>query len=301
MKISVIGTNGLLASEIGLACDRNNFELISFGRREPDTHKFNEFIKIDLMSENIDVQKILNSDVIIYACGAGVQSNLKEGYDAIYNLNTFTPIKISNDLIRDGYKGTFVTFGSCFEIGNNLAEKRFNEIEVINSTLDVPNDYCISKRLLNKYVCSKSQNFRHLHLILPTIYGESESAHRLIPYTVSSLKKNKKLQFTSGTQIRQYLYAGDIAKIIFELVSLQKNGIYNLSGIETYSIRGIIQEIYSFYGFSVTDDLFGKADRADVGMQNLQLDDSLIKSVLPDFRYSRFKEILELYDNTIKG
>ena len=296
MTISIIGTNGLLANEVGLFCNNNLIQLISYGRREPSVHTFQEFKKIDLITEKIDIAEVSQSDVIIYACGAGVQSNLKDSVESIYNLNTYTPINICNELNKIGYKGTFVSFGSCFEIGNNAKLIEFTEIDIASSMLDVPNDYCVSKRLLTKFVISKQQTFKHLHLILPTIYGEKEAEHRLVPYTVSSIKRKEPMQFTSGKQIRQYLYAGDVPRIIFELIALEKAGIYNLSGIETYSVRALVEEIYKFYGLHTNEELFGKAERSDVGMQNLQLDGTLIKSILPDFKYNRFDEILKLYD-----
>jgi nucleoside-diphosphate-sugar epimerase len=296
MIVSVIGTNGLIANEVGLYCNNNLMQLISYGRREPYVHSFQEFNKLDLLSENIDISRISKSDVIIYACGAGVQSNIKVSSESIYKLNTYTAIDICNELSKIGYKGTFVTFGSCFEIGDNSEPKEFTEIEIANSILAVPNDYCVSKRLLTKYVMSKRQTFKHLHLVLPTIYGEREADNRLIPYTVSSIKRDLPMEFTSGKQIRQYIYVGDAVRIVFELIALEKEGVCNLSGIETYSVRAIIEEIYQFYGLKTNEELFGKAERADVGMQNLQLDGSLIKLLLPDFEYSRFKEILKLYD-----
>lgn len=296
MTISIIGTNGLLANEIGLFCNNNLMKLISYGRREPSVHTFQEFKKIDLMTEEIDIAEVTQSDVIIYACGAGVQSNLKDSVESIYNLNTYTPINICNQLNKIGYKGTFVSFGSCFEIGNNAISIEFTEMDIANSMLDVPNDYCVSKRLLTKFVSSKHQTFKHLHLMLPTIYGEREAEHRLVPYTVSSIKRNESMQFTSGKQIRQYLYAGDVPRLIFELISLEKEGMYNLSGIETYSVRAIVEEIYKFYGLHTNEELFGKAERSDVGMENLQLNGTLVKLLLPDFKYSRFNEILKLYD-----
>lgn len=295
--ISIIGANGLLANEIGLFCNDNNLEVYSFGRREPLLHSFNKFYKIDLITEKLDFSELSKSEVIVYACGAGIQSNLKETCESIYKLNTFLPINIYNELNKIDFRGIFVTFGSCFEIGNNLKENKYTEIEVANSSLNVPNDYCISKRLLTKFISGKqNQTFKHLHIILPTIYGEKEASHRLIPYTVASIKKNEAMKFTSGEQIRQYLYAGDIPKIIFQLISSECEGIFNLSGIETYSVRNIIEKIYRFYGLSVSEELFGKAGRDDVGMKNLQLDSSLIHSILPSFEYSRFDEILKLYD-----
>ncbi|RXM48188.1 NAD(P)-dependent oxidoreductase [Flavobacterium sp. YO12] len=295
--ISIVGTNGLLANEFGLFFNDIGLDVDCYGRREPVNHKFNKFSKLDLINDNLDYNALSKSEVIIYACGAGIQSNLKDSSASIYNLNTFLPINIYNELNKINFTGTFVTFGSCFEIGNNSSEIKFTETEVSSSSLEVPNDYCVSKRLLTRFVSSKCcKSLKHLHIILPTIYGENEASHRLIPYTVSALKKNQDMQFTSGEQIRQYLYAGDVPKIVHELVLSKYSGIYNLAGEETYSVRNIIEKIYKFYDFPLDESLFGKAGRADVGMKNLQLDGTLIESIIPFFKYSKIEEVLKLYD-----
>lgn len=300
MIISIIGANGLLATEIGLFCNRNDINIKVFGRREPERYKYNEFNKVNLTTEHLNVEALLDSDVIYYTTGAGIQSNLKDPASSIYHLNTFVPIELSKALNEKGYKGSFVTFGSCFEIGNNNEPILFSEMDVAGSILKVPNDYCVSKRLLTRYVVSSLNNsFKHLHFILPTIYGEKEASHRLIPYTINSIKKNESMQFTSGVQIRQYLYAGDIPKIIFDFVDLKKEGVFNISGEETYTVRKIVEMIYTFYGLETSEELFGKADRSDVGMLDLQIDDSEIKKILPNIKYTKFIDSLKMYDQCL--
>lgn len=300
MIISIIGTNGLLATEIGLFCNNNNINVKAFGRRAPERYTYNEFNKVDLVIDQLNIESVLDSEIIYYTTGAGIQSNLNDPVSSVYHLNTFLPIEVCKALNQNGYKGTFVTFGSCFEIGNNNEPILFSERDVASSTLEVPNDYCISKRLLTRYVSSSSRNsFKHLHIILPTIYGEKEALHRLIPYAVSSIKKNELMQFTRGLQVRQYLYAGDIPTIIFDLVNLKKEGILNISGTETYTVRKIVEMIYSFYGLETSDDLFGKAERDDVGMLDLQIDDTELKKILPNVKYTTFTDSLKMYDQCL--
>lgn len=300
MTISIIGANGLLATEIGVFCEKNSISVKTFGRRAPERYTCSEFYKTDLTVDQLKIKNVLDSEIIFYTTGAGIQSNLNDPVISIYHLNAFTPIEICKELSKSGYKGTFVTFGSCFEIGNNNKSIRFSENDVAKSVLEVPNDYCVSKRLLTRYVSSSlKSSFKHLHIILPTIYGEKEALHRLIPYAVSSIKKSEPMQFTRGLQIRQYLYAGDIPKIIFDLVHMGKEGILNISGTETYTVREIVEMIYSFYGRKTSDDLFGKAERADVGMLDLQIDDSQLKKILPNIKYTKFIDSLKMYDQCL--
>ena len=70
----------------------------------------------------------MSSDIIIYAIGAGIQSDLKEGFNLIYNLNVTVPVSICNKLKELDYKGTFVTFGSFFEIGETKETKPFTNM-----------------------------------------------------------------------------------------------------------------------------------------------------------------------------
>lgn len=296
MKISIIGTNGFLSTEIGKYCNRHNIEVVSYGLSEPLAHEITEFVKVNLLDSKINVSKLAQSDIIIYASGAGIQSNLKESYELIYRLNTYVPIEISCQLAEVGFEGTLVTFGSYFEIGNNEENILFDETAVSTSLLAMPNHYCLSKRILTRYVSSTFAKFNHLHIILPTIYGHGEASHRIIPYTVNAIKNNIPLQFTNGYQIRQYLFAGDIPQMLLDLVQRREKGIINIPGKETYSIRQLIAIIFDYFNKTVNQDLFGKAIREDVGMQNLQLDGSLIDQILPHAHYTSLKEALKLYD-----
>ncbi|MEY3811467.1 MAG: hypothetical protein RIT11_545 [Pseudomonadota bacterium] len=299
MIISIIGTNGLLANEFGLYSNNHNHSIFSFGRKVPEFHKYDEFNILDLEKESIDINKISQSDVIIYTAGAGIQSNLMNSSESIYHLNVYVPIDICNKLNSVKYNGVFITFGSCFEIGKNSEDIQFSEIQVCNSILEVPNEYCVSKRLLSRFVNSYNPSFKHFHFILPTIYGQMEAKHRLIPYLINGIKNNEKMQFTSGKQIRQYLYSGDVPEIVFSLLPLIDNGIYNLSGVETFSVRQIIENVFMFYNLQINEELFGKAERVDSGMQNLQLDGSVVQQKLPNFRYTKFLESLKLYDKCL--
>lgn len=296
MTISIIGTNGLLADEMGLFCNSNNIDVISYGLAEPKAYQLEKYHKINLLENKIDYSKLIRSDLIVYASGAGIQSNLNESSELIYGLNTYAPITICKELDAVDYRGVFITFGSYFEIGSNSDDHQFTEFEVGSSMLDVPNDYCISKRLLTRFVNSYNPPFKHFHLILPTIYGQRESTHRLIPYTVSAIKNKESVQFTDGQQVRQYLYVGDVPEILMSLAMQETGGIYNLSGIETYTVREVVELVYGFYGLNPSENFFGKTERADAGMKNLQLNGSKLFGLLPNIKYTRLSEAFKLYD-----
>ncbi len=296
MKVTLIGSNGLLADSIGVYCNTHNFELVVWGLDKPLNHLYTSFEQVNLISGQPDYSTLKTSDVIIYAVGAGIQSNLKESSDLIYNLNVFTPVRICNELDKIGYEGSFITFGSYFEIGENIDDIKFDEQSLINSMRNVPNDYCVSKRMLTRFINSKKHKYNHLHAILPTIYGERESAHRLIPYTVKALKYNEALKFTSGNQVRQYLYIDDLPHILFSLINNGSSGIFNLPGSETFTVRQLVKKVFDFYGKEFSEEIFGSVQRADVGMLNLQMNGDKLNNEIPSVSYSNFSECLKRYD-----
>src|SRR4051812_30744983 len=130
MKVSIIGTNGLLGGHIGAYCNSISAEVISYGNTEPRKYKCSKFYPTNLLVDPIDILELSKSDIIVYASGAGIQSNANESFETIYKINSFVPIQICKHLSEADYRGTLITFGSYFEIGNNPTTHKFSESEV---------------------------------------------------------------------------------------------------------------------------------------------------------------------------
>lgn len=279
MKVTILGTNGFLSRAIAVYCNGKGYPVNMYGLDEPKGHSFDAFHKVNLMTEELDYDDLIKSDIIVYAIGAGIQSNLKEGNDLIYNLNVTAPVKICNALKTAGYKGCFITFGSVFEMGVTHEKRFFNETDVLTSVCPAPNDYTVSKRMLSRFVDSYKHDFTHWHFFIPTIYGENENPLRLIPYTINAIRNNEPLHFTAGDQTRQYIYVGEVPAMIDLAYGKQlPSGIYNIQGKDTLTVREIVTAIHKHFGKDVPDDCFGSAKRADVGMKYLALDGSKLKS-----------------------
>lgn len=273
MKISILGTNGFLSTAIAKYANETGWTLDMYGLDEPVGHKYDKFYKVNLMDAELDCSGLVDSDIIIYAIGAGIQANLKEGFNLIYNLNVTAPVTICNKLKELSYKGRFVTFGSVFEMGETKEERFFTEEDVLTSTCPAPNDYTVSKRMLSKFVASYKHEFTHWHFYIPTIYGAGENPRRLIPYVVNAIRTGEELHFTAGDQTRQYVHVSEVPRLI-DLV-LRKNlpsGLYNIEGKETMTVKEIVSLIHKAMGKEVPEGCFGSVERADVGMKYLALD-----------------------------
>ena len=281
MKISILGCNGFLSTAIAQYTNQKGWTLDMYGLDKPQGHKYDKFVQCNLMDAELDCSPLLNSDIVVYAIGAGIQANLKEGFNLIYNLNVTAPVTICNKLKELDFKGIFVTFGSVFEMGETKEEKFFTEEDVLTSTAPAPSDYVVSKRMLSRFVTSYKHDFTHWHFVIPTIYGAGENPKRLIPYVVNAIKNNEELHFTAGDQTRQYVHVSDVPRLL-EMAFEKKlsSGMYNIEGKETLTVKELVALIHQFMGKSVPDGGFGTLQRTDVGMKFLALDGSKLKNLI---------------------
>ena len=281
MKISILGTNGFLSTAIARYANVAGWSLDMYGLSEPVGHNYNNFYKVNLMDAELECSSLLDSDMIIYAIGAGIQANLKEGFNLIYNLNVTAPVTICNKLKELEYKGIFVTFGSVFEMGETKEERFFTEEDVLTSLCPAPNDYTVSKRMLSKFVASYKHDFKHWHFYIPTIYGAGENPKRLIPYVINAIRNSDELHFTAGNQTRQYVHVSEIPRML--ALAFEKNlpsGLYNIEGKETITVKEIVTMIHQAMGKEVPDGCFGSVQRADVGMKYLALDGKKLRELI---------------------
>ena len=281
MKISILGTNGFLSTAIARYANVAGWSLDMYGLSEPVGHNYNNFYKVNLMDAELDCSSLLDSDMIIYAIGAVIQANLKEGFNLIYNLNVTAPVTICNKLKELEYKGIFVTFGSVFEMGETKEERFFTEEDVLTSLCPAPNDYTVSKRMLSKFVASYKHDFKHWHFYIPTIYGAGENPKRLIPYVINAIRNSDELHFTAGDQTRQYVHVSEIPRML--ALAFEKNlpsGLYNIEGKETITVKEIVTMIHQAMGKEVPDGCFGSVQRADVGMKYLALDGKKLRELI---------------------
>lgn len=296
MKISILGTNGFLSNAIGKYASEHGWHLDMYGLVAPDSVHYDKFIEINLLDRDLDCATMLESDIIVYAIGAGIQSNLKEGADLVFALNVTSPVNICNNLKSLDYNGVFVSFGSYFELGETDLKRPATEEDIISASAPAPTDYVVSKRMLTRFATSYKHEFTHWHFILPTIYGPGENPKRLIPYTINAIRNNEDLHFTSGEQVRQYLYVGDVAKVLDTAYTKSlPSGIYNIAGSEEFTVRELVECIHKNFNKQVPNGCFGSTERSDTGMKYLALTERTLKEKFGYCANTKMKEIINCY------
>lgn len=296
MNVAIIGATSFLAQELTVWLLNNKHTVHLFGRNSP--HNSQALFTILDLDTPIAYEQFNNFDVIFNCLASGVQSNHGVTDIETYQINTFFPITLCEKLTESNYKGILINFGSYFEIGNNTLAHSFDEIALQNSKADLPNAYCRSKKLLTTYLANCNLNFLNYHFILPTIYGEKEAKHRLIPYLVENAKKNHLPELSDGDQTRQYLYVGDAVLILERLLEADlPSGIYNFPSAETATIRQITERIFAAYGKKIPSSCFGKICKNDAGMRHLQLCTSKLASFMGSLPLTSLEDNLNRYSD----
>lgn len=275
-RTAIIGSSAFLSQYLIVDLKSKNHKLTLFSREKSnDKHAFSEFS----YPNNIpDFAVFLEFDVVIFVAAAGVQSSKKYSSEEIYALNTFLPISLANYLTENNFQGILITFGSYFEIGAVKEMSKLDEVEVALANSEVPNHYCMSKRLLTRFVNDGLNKTNHYHIILPSIYGKNENSNRLIPYLIESLKNQKKLELTAGTQTRQFLHVKDVSQFVMHICNQSiASGVYNLAPDTDNLVRDVVEIVFDHFNQDVSDAL-GKIQRQDEAMQVLLLDNTKAKS-----------------------
>ena len=281
---------------------QTNVEVDVFGLDEPKGYDCNRFHQTNLLKDKIDYSYLVTFDVIVYASGAGVQAALNTDSSLMYALNVNAPIEMTLQLKKHGYKGIYISFGSYMEIGINDEDgKIFSEDDVVCSALSVSNDYALSKRLYGRYMRDFSADFTVWHFILPNMFSSDDfkPGTRLIPYILQYIQNKKNgvecesPKFSAGLQTRQFIFLDEVMLVLQKTIEKQiPSGIYNVGGGEFFSIRSLIERIFTFYKVPCEESFFGQSVRRDGDIKSLRISGEKLYKAIGYLPSSKIEDLL---------
>ena len=291
MNVAIIGSNGMLSMALTKYFYAQPDAIVDvYGLDAPKGYECTNFYQTNLLKDKLDYDKLVKTDVIVYASGAGVQAALKTDSSLMYALNVNVPVEMTIMLKKHGYKGTYVSFGSYMEIGlNDVDGKAFDEDDVICSPLPVTNDDALSKRLYGRYMKDLIADYTHLHFILPNMFSEDDlkPGTRLVPYVLKYLQDYKAGRpteapsFSAGTQTRQYITLEEVMVVLSKALDKHiASGIYCIGGGEFFSIRNLIERLFKLYDVPCKDEYFGKEVRRDGDIKSLRINGEKLKRTI---------------------
>jgi GDP-L-fucose synthase len=142
---------------------------------------------------------------------------------------------------------------------------------------------------------------KSIYLLVPNMYGEFDStdpnkAHALnalISKFVKAEKEGKKeiVVWGTGTAIREWLYAGDFARILYDIISTpgycELSEPINIAQNSGLNVKELVDIINSYYNSSFTINW----DRSKPdGAPKKVMDDKKFRIKFPDFRFTPFEK-----------
>ena len=253
-RIALFGSSGMVGQNL-IELSPDNIDLICPSSKEVDlTQKH-------LVKEYISDQK---PELIINCAGkvGGIQANMAEPYDFFLQ-----NLLINQNLILSAKESKvkyFLNFGSSCMYPRN-AINPLKEESLLTGELEPTNEgYALSKIVAQRmiqYLNMEDRTISYKTLIPCNLYGkydkfDSHNAH-MIPAVISRIHKavisnaDEIKIWGDGTARREFMYAGDFAKIIWDMIPIFKSIPQTMNiglGVD-YSILDYYKAIAKIIGF----------------------------------------------------
>ena len=244
MRILITGSNGLLGQKIVKLCLEKglNFIATSKGENRNQDCPNNKYLSLDITNP-IEISNLFDfyypTHVIHTAAITNVdycEDNIDEckKVNVVATENLFEASKrfhshfqlLSTDFVFDGEKGNYSENDSV----NPLSVYAQSKVDAENILLR-----------------SENTNWSIVRTII--VYGEGNNLSRsnLILWAKEALIKGKPISVIDD-QFRAPTWADDLAWGCVEIVLRAKNGIFHISGPETFSILDIVNKVADFFG-----------------------------------------------------
>lgn len=244
MKILLTGATGFLGSHIAENLLGNGFELILTKRKNSSFDNCQSFLSSVIWVNTdsdlwIDEVIKFNPDIIIHAAWNGVSSSNREDWDSqLSNIDyIYFLLKIAKMCSID----KFISLGSQAEYGQ--FEGKISEDYPLNPSTSYGVVKLAVSEMLKVFCEDNTINWYWLRVF--SVFGEREDEKWLIPSVIKKmLSEQNEMDFTLGEQKYAYLYVGDFAESISNIVMKDApSGIYNISSDNAICLKDLLVSI----------------------------------------------------------
>lgn len=237
-KVIVTGINGLIGQYIAEPLKELGFEVYGIGTKDILTDKFN-YIKLDI-NDTVQLEHLFKEIKVEYLIHLAWDT--KKGYldsDSNFDLLASSINMLKYFKENGGKRSIFI---------GTLAEYKFTDEPVKeDAELNLKTIYTKCKnslREISELYCNK-HNISFCWCRIFNTYGENEKEYRLFPYIINTLKNNEKVSINYSQLEKDYIYAGDAARILALVINSDITGIINIcsgKGIKLKDLATIIAE-----------------------------------------------------------
>jgi CDP-glucose 4,6-dehydratase len=317
-KILITGGFGLVGTALVNFFLKKKFKVVVFSKEKPTIRK-----KFFIKSKNLIFE---NGNLINKAKLKKIFN--KHDFDGIFHLGSQTQVLNALKNPYNTYKANFIgtlnlleihrktnnnvpfLYGSTDKVYGDLKKKYYNE----NDDLNAIYPYDCSKATSDMICQSFSRTYNSKIGIVRScnIFGECDfNLNRIVPETIISLLKNKKLKIrTTGMQRRGYVYVGDICRAYYKIfnklrISKNKLAIYNTSSNYNLSALQLVKKIYKLMAVK---ENYVIENKSKTEIKNIRLNFNKIKKEIKwrpiisldqglKFSINWYKKNIELFKN----
>ena len=237
-KIIVTGITGSIGQYIVTPLKELGFDVYGIGTRNISTKDFN-YINLNI-NDHEKIKKVFHDikpEYLIHLAW-----DLSKGY---FHSNTnFDMLTSSINILKyfkdnNGKKAIYIGTYAEYSFDTIPAKEhdRLNPITVYAKCKQYLKD------IAELYCQSNSIDFCWARIF--NTYGENDNNTRLFPYIINSLKNNEKVSINHSQLEKDYIYAGDVARILSLIIDSNINGIINVcsgKGLKLKDLAIIIAE-----------------------------------------------------------
>jgi len=262
-RIIVLGGSGFLGSHIIQSLQKDGINEVTCGDLVSNSSLNCEYVNLDMLDIDDIINKLDNYNVIINCIGQVTQP-----FNLCFKLNSIGTSNLVKALSGKDARLIHISTVAVYGTAENCDEE---------SLLNPETSYATAKAFAEQILLGNYDQKRLTILRLSNLYGNHQMKG-VFAYLLRSYHSDRKLNFNNdGSLTRSFMHVEDCADIIVEVVKNSKlNGIYNVKGHETYSVKELTQQFESHFGV-----VFEKSFSQRLPWENIDnLDDSKLSSLI---------------------
>lgn len=220
-KIMVTGITGSIGQYIVKPLKDLGFEVYGIGTKDITIDSFNYIrLNINNLTQLENIFKEIKPEYLIHLAW-----DLSKGY---FHSNTnFDMLTSSINILKyfkdnNGKKAIYI--GTYAEYSfDHIPAKEYDQLNPTTVYAKCKNYL----REISELYC-KTNNIDFCWARIFNTYGENDNNTRLFPYIVNSLKNDQKVSINHSQLEKDYIYAGDVARILALIINSNINGIINI-------------------------------------------------------------------------
>ncbi len=259
-KILVIGSNSFSSSSLIKLLLKKNFIVHGISRSRLNEKKFlgfdpshrNFFFKkLDINKNHLSIIRTIKKFKPLYVINFASQSMVGQSWDNPldwFHTNSFSTIRLYHDISKLKFKLKIIHV-STPEVYGNIKKK------TTENTFYNPNTpYAVSRVTADQFlkILFDRKKINYCSIRSSNVYGEYQRLYRIIPKTIYSILKKKKLKLDGGGKSsRNFIHIDDVSDATYQVIKNGKNGeIYHISSNNIITIRDLVKNICKKMNYS---------------------------------------------------